>query len=306
MIASLFSLGIYKSVMSFADKNEEVSVSFEFFPPADLNNANRFWDSIDNLASLNPDFISITYGAGGSTRERSLKILERILAETALTAVAHLTCVGASKAEADDMARQFHAAGINRLVALRGDPPGGQDNFVAHPHGYANATEFIQGLSKVADFDITVAAYPEKHPESPSIEHEIEVLKQKVDAGAKRCITQFFFDADVYLRFVDKSRAAGIEIPIIPGILPILNFSRVQDLAARCGTHIPAWLINLFDGIEPSSSTNNMLASAVVIEQCDKLYTAGVRNFHFYTLNKSDLTRAVCHSLGVRDEGGNK
>ncbi|PCJ42945.1 MAG: methylenetetrahydrofolate reductase [NAD(P)H] [SAR86 cluster bacterium] len=289
--------------MSFSDKNEEVSVSFEFFPPADLNNAGRFWDSIDDLASLNPSFISITYGAGGTTRDRSLKILQRILAETSLDPIAHLTCVGSSKDEADDMARQFHAAGITRLVALRGDPPGGQDDFSAHPQGYANATEFIQGLSKVADFDITVAAYPEKHPESPSLEHEIDVLKQKIDAGAKRCITQFFFDTDVYLRFVDKARSSGIDIPIIPGILPILNFSRVQDLAARCGAHIPAWLIDLFEGIETSSSTNNMLAAAVVIEQCDKLYAAGVRDFHFYTLNKSDLARAVCHSLGVRAEG---
>lgn len=286
--------------MSFADPKEEVSVSFEFFPPADLGNAERFWESIDNLALLNPEFISITYGAGGTTRERSLKILQRILAETSLDPVAHLTCVGASRTEADDMARQFHEAGINRLVALRGDPPGGQEKFILHPEGYANATEFIAGLNKVADFDITVAAYPENHPESPSVDHEIEVLKQKIDAGAKRCITQFFFDNDAYLRFVDKARSAGIEIPIIPGILPILNFSRVQDLAARCGTHIPERLVRLFDGIEASSSVNNMLAAAVAIEQCENLYAAGVRNFHFYTLNKSDLTRAVCHSLGVR------
>jgi methylenetetrahydrofolate reductase (NADPH) len=288
--------------MSFADSKEEVSVSFEFFPPADLGNADRFWESIDNLASLNPDFISITYGAGGTTRDRSLKILQRILAETSLDPVAHLTCVGSSRAEADDMARQFYEAGINRLVALRGDPPGGQEKFTVHPEGYANATEFIHGLNKVADFDITVAAYPESHPESPGLDHEIDVLKQKIDAGAKRCITQFFFENDAYLRFVDKARSAGIEIPIIPGILPILNFTRVQDLAARCGTLIPERLISLFDGIEASSSVNNMLAAAVAIEQCENLYANGVRNFHFYTLNKSDLTRAVCHSLGVRAE----
>lgn len=288
--------------MSFADSKEEVSVSFEFFPPADLGNADRFWESIDNLALLNPDFISITYGAGGTTRDRSLKILQRILAETSLDPVAHLTCVGSSRAEADDMARQFYEAGINRLVALRGDPPGGQEKFTVHPEGYANATEFIHGLNKVADFDITVAAYPESHPESPGLDHEIDVLKQKIDAGAKRCITQFFFENDAYLRFVDKARSAGIEIPIIPGILPILNFTRVQDLAARCGTLIPERLISLFDGIEASSSVNNMLAAAVAIEQCENLYANGVRNFHFYTLNKSDLTRAVCHSLGVRAE----
>ncbi len=286
--------------MSFADHKEKVSVSFEFFPPADLGNADRFWESIDNLALLYPDFISITYGAGGTTRERSLKILQRLLADTSLDPIAHLTCVGSSRAEADDMAKQFHEAGIKRLVALRGDPPGGQEKFTQHPDGYANATEFIHGLNKVADFDITVAAYPESHPESSGLDHEIDVLKQKIDAGAKRCITQFFFDNDVFLRFVDKARSAGIEVPIIPGILPILNFTRVQDLAARCGTHIPERLIRLFEGIEPSSSVNNMLAAAITIEQCENLYANGVRNFHFYTLNKSDLTRAVCHSLGVR------
>ncbi len=288
--------------MSFADKREKVSVSFEFFPPADLNKADRFWESINDLSALNPDFISVTYGAGGTTRDRSLKILQRILEETSLSPIAHLTCVGASRDEADDMARQFHQAGINRLVALRGDPPANQEGFTVHPDGYANATEFMHGLNKVAEFDMTVSAYPETHPESPSLEHEIEVLKQKVDAGAKRCITQFFFDNDVYFRFVDKVRAAGIEIPIIPGILPILNFARVQDLAARCGTHVPQWLIQLFDGLEASSSVNNMIAAAVVIEQCEQLYEAGVRNFHFYTLNKSDLTRAVCRSLGVVPE----
>ena len=292
--------------MSIADNKEEVSVSFEFFPPADLGNAGRFWESIDNLALLNPDFISITYGAGGTTRDRSLKILQRILAETSLDPIAHLTCVGSSKAEADDMARQFHEAGIKRLVALRGDPAGGQEKFTVHPDGYANATEFILGLNKVADFDITVAAYPESHPESPGLDHEIEVLKQKIDAGAKRCITQFFFENDAYLRFVDKARSAGIEIPIIPGILPILNFTRVQDLAAKCGTHIPERLVKLFEGIEPSSSVNNMLAAAITIEQCENLYAAGVRKFHFYTLNKSDLTRAVCHSLGVRSNSESK
>ncbi len=286
--------------MSFADEREEVFVSFEFFPPPDLGNADRFWESIDNLALLNPNFISITYGAGGTTRDRSLKILQRLLADTTLDPVAHLTCVGSSRAEADDMARQFYDAGIRRLVALRGDPPGGQEKFTVHPDGYANATEFINGLNKVADFDITVAAYPESHPESPGLDHEIDVLKQKIDAGAKRCITQFFFDTDAYLRFVEKARSSSIEIPIIPGILPILNFTRVQELAAKCGTHIPDWLIKLFDGIEASSSVNNMLAAAVTIEQCEKLYEAGVRNFHFYTLNKFDLTRAVCHSLGLR------
>lgn len=283
----------------FSDNREQVSVSFEFFPTADLEKADRFWQSIDDLALLNPDFISITYGAGGTTRDRSLKILQRLLAETSLLPVAHLTCVGASRAEADDMARQFHAAGITRLVALRGDPPGGEEKFTAHPEGYANATEFIQGLNKVADFDITVAAYPESHPESPGLDHEIEVLKQKIDAGANRCITQFFFDTDAYLRFVDKARSAGIEIPIIPGILPILNFTRVQELAKKCGTHIPDWMIKMFDGIEASSSVNSMLAAAACIEQCEQLYNAGIRKFHFYTLNKSDLTSAVCHSLGI-------
>ncbi len=286
--------------MISGDNKEEVSVSFEFFPPADLGNSERFWESIDTLALLNPDFISITYGAGGTTRDRSLKILQRILAETSLNPIAHLTCVSSSRAEADDMARQFYAAGIKRLVVLRGEPPGGQEKFTVHPDGYANATEFIHGLNKVADFDITVAAYPESHPESPGLDHEIEVLKQKIDVGAKRCITQFFFDNNAYLLFVDKARSAGIEVPIIPGILPILNFPRVQELGAKCGTLIPNHLINLFEGIEPSSSVNNMLAAAVIIEQCEQLYAAGVRQFHFYTLNKSDLTSAVCHSLGVR------
>jgi methylenetetrahydrofolate reductase (NADPH) len=286
--------------MSFIDRPEEVSVSFEFFPPADLNKADNFWASVDDLSKLKPEFISLTYGAGGSSRERSLAILERLLNQTGLTPVAHLTCVAVSKAEADEMARQFYELGVRRLVVLRGDPPGDKKSFNPHPQGYANATEFVRGLSKVADFDISVAAYPEKHPESSSLDQDIEALKQKVDAGAKRAITQFFFDADVYLRFVEKARAAGINIPIIPGILPIVNFSRVQTFAAACGTKIPAWLERLFKGVEASSTVNNMLAAAVLIEQCNALYAEGVRNFHFYTLNKSELTHAVCQSLGIR------
>jgi len=291
--------------MSFIDRPEEVSVSFEFFPPADLNKADMFWASVEDLAELKPEFISLTYGAGGSSRERSLAILERLLKQSTLTPVAHLTCVAVSKAEADEMARQFYELGIRRLVVLRGDPPGDEKNFSPHPQGYANATEFVRGLSKVADFDISVAAYPEKHPESSSLDQDIEALKQKVDAGAKRAITQFFFDTDVYLRFVEKARAAGINIPIIPGILPIVNFSRVQTFAAACGTKIPAWLEHLFEGVEASSTVNNMLAAAVLIQQCNALYAEGVRNFHFYTLNKSELTRAVCHSLGIRGDKGN-
>ncbi len=288
--------------MSLSEKHEKVSVSFEFFPPADLNKAENFWASIDDLALLDPDFISITYGAGGSSRDRSLAIVKRLLSEKSLTPVAHLTCVGVSRADADDMARQFRDAGINRLVVLRGDPPGDESKFTAHPDGYANATEFMQGLNQVGEFDMTVSAYPECHPESPGLDHEIEVLKQKVDAGAARAITQFFFDPDVYLRFVDKARSGGIEIPIIPGILPIVNFSRVQSFAGACGAKIPAWLSDLFEGVEASTTINNMLAATVLITQCEKLYNAGVRNFHFYTLNKPELTRAVCHSLGIREK----
>lgn len=304
MIASIFSCPNGYQAMNFVDKHEKVSVSFEFFPPADLNKADNFWASVADLAELKPSFISLTYGAGGSGRERSLAILERLLQEKRVTPVAHLTCVAVSKAEADDMARQFHTLGINRLVVLRGDPPGGGKKFTPHPEGYANATEFMHGLNKVADFDMSVAAYPEMHPESASIEHEIEVMKQKVDAGAKRFITQFFFDTETYLRFVDRARAAGISIPIIPGILPIVNFERVKTFAAACGTRIPAWLAQLFEGVEASSTVNNMLAAAVLIDQCNTLYAEGVRDFHFYTLNKSELTRAVCHALGIHPEPG--
>ena len=302
MIASDFNFRMTNYFMSFTDKNEKVSVSFEFFPPADLSKADNFWDSVENLAKLQPDFISLTYGAGGSTRERSLEILKRLVADTSLTPVAHLTCVAVSKDEANEMARQFHEIDIGRLVVLRGDPPEGDNLSTVHPDGYANATEFMHGLNKIADFDMSVAAYPEIHPESPNMEHEIEVLKQKVDAGARRFITQFFFDCDVYLRFVEKARAAGIDIPIIPGILPIVNFNRVRGFAESCGASIPPWLEKLFEGVEPSSTINNMLAASVLIDQCNTLYDAGVRNFHFYTLNKSELTRAVCKTLGIQEK----
>lgn len=280
------------------------NVSFEFFPPKTDEAEANLWKAIQRLAPLNPAFVSVTYGAGGSTRERTHRTVTRILAETDLKPAAHLTCVEASRGEIDEVIADYKAAGVNHIVALRGDPPGGSGiGGVYQPRadGYAHATELAQAINRVGGFDITVGAYPEKHPESPSIDHDIDVLKAKVDAGATRAISQFFFDMDAFLRFRDRVRAAGITIPLIPGIMPVSNFKGLQRMGAACGAAIPDWLAAHFDGLDDDPDTRRLLAASVAAETCARLQEEGFSDFHFYTLNRADLVYAICRVLGVRE-----
>ncbi len=249
---------------------------------------------------LAPRFVSVTYGADGSTRERTHKAVERIVRETELTAAPHLTCIGASRGEIDDIARDYWDMGIRHLVALRGDPPKDADGYTPHPEGYAYASDLVAGLRRVADFDISVAAYPEVHPDAPNPLFDLDNLKRKLDAGASRAITQFFFDCNVYLRFRDLATAAGIDAAIVPGILPITRFPQLQRFAAMCGASVPAWLHDRFASLEDDRETRRMIAASVAIEQVQRLQGEGVNEFHFYTLNRSELTFAICHALGVR------
>ena len=277
-----------------------VQVSFEFFPPHSEKMEATLWDSVQRLKELSPRFVSVTYGADGSTRERTHAAVERIVTETDLTAVPHLTCIGASRGEIDDIARDYWDMGIRHLVALRGDAPDESKGYTPHPDGYAYASDLVAGLRKVADFDISVAAFPEVHPEAASPIADLENLKRKIDAGASRAITQFFFDVDVYLRFRDLARAAGIDTHIVPGILPITRFPQLQRFAERCGASVPSWLSERFAGLDDDAETRQMIAASVAIEQVRKLQSEGVDEFHFYTLNRSELTVAICHALGVR------
>ena len=277
-----------------------IGVSFEFFPPADAEMEATLWKSIERLAPLAPRFVSVTYGADGSTRERTHNVVTRIQRETPLTGAPHLTCVGSSRGEILDIARRYWDQGIRHLVALRGDPPQGQTKYVPHPDGFAYAADLVAGLKSVADFDISVAAYPEVHPEAPSAQFEIDNLKRKIDAGAARAITQFFYYPDVFLSFRDRCYAAGIRTSIVPGILPITRFPQVLRFAARCGTTIPEWLKHRFNGLEDDPDTRRLIAASVAIEQVHELERQGVRDFHFYTLNRAELTFAICHALGVR------
>lgn len=279
---------------------KELSVSFEFFPPATNTMAMNLWATIVDLAPLRPAFVSVTYGAGGSTRTRTHETVKRLVQETDLTPAAHLTCVAASRNEIDDVIRGYHDAGIRHIVALRGDAPGSEKYFTPHPDGYRNAAELVAGIRRIGEFEISVAAYPEKHPDAPNLQADLDNLKRKIDAGASRAITQFFFDSDAYLRFVDRARAAGISVPIIPGILPVTNFTRVKQFAQRCGTRIPTQLHYLFDGLDDNPGIRKLLAASVAIAQCEELRKYGVRQFHFYTLNRAELTRAICHKLGLR------
>jgi methylenetetrahydrofolate reductase (NADPH) len=277
-----------------------VQVSFEFFPPHSQQMEETLWKSVQALKALRPRFVSVTYGADGSTRERTHAAVERIVNETDLTAAPHLTCVGASRGEIDEIARDYWDMGIRHLVALRGDPPEGSEGYVPHPDGYAYASDLVAGLKKVADFDISVAAYPEVHPEATSPLADLENLKRKLDAGASRAITQFFFDTDTFLRFRDLAGAAGIESHIVPGILPITRFPQLQRFAERCGASVPDWLADRFTGLDDDPVTRQLIAANVAIEQVRKLQAEGVDEFHFYTLNRSELTVAICHALGVR------
>jgi methylenetetrahydrofolate reductase (NADPH) len=290
----------------FRHRGRRVRVSFEFFPPKTEEMEKTLWDSIARLAPLAPAFVSVTYGAGGSTRERTHATVKRILAETALAPAAHLTCVAASRAEIDDVVRSYVAAGVRHIVALRGDPVGGVgERYAPHPEGYCNAAELAQGIKRIADIEVSVSAYPEKHPDSPSVAADIDMLRAKVDAGASRAITQFFFDNDLYFRYLDRVRARGIAIPIVPGILPVQNFNQMRVFAERCGASVPAWLADRFAGLEQDAATRRLIAAAVAAEQVVDLVDRGVTDFHFYTMNRADLVFAICHLLGVRALGEN-
>lgn len=278
-----------------------IAVSFEFFPPQTEEMEEILWASIERLAPLNPEFVSVTYGAGGKTRERTHATVARILKETAIKPAAHLTCVGASRAEVDAVARDYWDIGVRHIVALRGDPQGGPGTaFEPAKDGYENSTALVAGLKKLADFDITVSTYPEGHPESPSVERDIDVLKAKIDAGATRAITQFFFENECYLRFLDKVRAKGITIPILPGIVPVLNFKQTANFARKAGAKVPQWLADRFEGLDDDPVTRRLIAATVTAEQVFDLVDQGIDHFHFYTMNRADLVFAICHLLGVR------
>jgi methylenetetrahydrofolate reductase (NADPH) len=276
------------------------AVSFEFFPPNTEKMEATMWQSIDRLAALEPSFVSVTYGADGSTRERTHNAVARIMQETDLTAAPHLTCIGASRGEIDDIAREYWDMGVRHLVALRGDAPHGVEKYEPHPDGYAYASDLVEGLKKVADFEISVAAYPEVHPEAPNADFDLDNLKRKLDAGATRAITQFFFETDVFLNFRDRCAAADIKSPIVPGILPISRFPQLEKFAAACGASVPDWLREWFSGLDDDAQTRQMIAASVAISQVRRLQSEGIDEFHFYTLNRSELAFAICHALGVR------
>ena len=287
------------------DIAENLSVSFEFFPPKTEKMENRLWDTVTRLGALEPEFVSVTYGAGGSTRERTVRTVRRIINETNLMPAAHLTCIDASREEVDGVIRDLASIGVKHFVALRGDPAEGVGaTFRPHSGGYQNAADLVAGLKAFADFDISVSAYPEKHPESPDFATDIDMLKRKVDNGATRAITQFFFDNDLFETYVERVRRAGIYIPIVPGILPIHNYRQVAGFAARCGTHVPAWLSERFEGLDEDPQTHALVAAAVAAEQVLDLVERGVQNFHFYTMNRSDLAFAICHLIGIRGGRG--
>ncbi|MDH3747134.1 MAG: methylenetetrahydrofolate reductase [Gammaproteobacteria bacterium] len=280
--------------------NESVQVSFEFFPPNSVKMNETLWHSIERLAPLAPRFVSVTYGADGSTRERTHAAVRRIVDETTLTAAPHLTCIGAERGEIDDIAREYWDLGVRHLVALRGDPPKDASGYKPHPDGYEYASDLVAGLKKIADFDISVAAYPEVHPEASNAIADLDNLRRKLDAGATRAITQFFFGVDKFLRFRDLCVAAGIESSIVPGILPITRFPQLTRFAEQCGASVPAWLCERFAGLDDDAETRKMIAASVAIEQVQRLRAEGIHEFHFYTLNRSELTFAICHALGVR------
>ncbi len=286
------------------DNNASVQVSFEFFPPKTEKSEKTLWKTVKRLAPLQPRFVSVTYGADGSTRDRTHRIVSRINAETALTGAPHLTCVGATTDEVDEIARGYWEEGVRHIVALRGDPPQGTDTYVPHPGGYRYAADLVTGLRNVADFDISVAAYPEVHPEAESPIADLDNLKRKLDAGASRAITQFFFDAHTYLRFRDLAATAGITAPIVPGILPISNFPSLLKFAAACGASVPQSLHGKFAGLDKDPETRQLISANVAIDLVEKLQREGVNEFHFYTLNRAELTYAICYALGLRPAGG--
>lgn len=281
---------------------KDLRISFEFFPPKTEKMADTLWSSIKRLEPLQPRFVSVTYGAGGSTRERTHQTVVRILKETSLTPAAHLTCVEATREGVDAVAREYWDAGVRHIVALRGDPPEGDGAYVPTPGGYDFAVDLVSGLKRIADFDISVAAYPECHPEAKSPDADLDNLKRKLDAGADRAITQYCFGAEPYLRFLDRARAAGITAPIVPGILPVQNFAQVVKFSAMCGTTVPDWMGGLFEGLDDDPETRRLVAATAAAEQCRMLHAHGITDFHFYTLNRADLVYAIAHILGLRPQ----
>lgn len=289
-----------------SDIGQNLKVSFEFFPPKSEEMEQRLWETVTRLAPLKPEFVSVTYGAGGSTRERTIRTVARIMKETDIDAAAHLTCVDATKEEVDAVIREFANLGVKRFVALRGDPAAGiGEQYVPTVGGYLNGAELVGGLKAIDDFDISVSAYPEKHPESPDFATDIDMLKRKVDNGATRAITQFFFDNDLYERYVERARRAGIYIPIVPGILPVHNFKQVSSFCARSGTHVPAWMAERFDGLDKDPNTHQLVAAAIAAEQVMDLIERGVQDYHIYTMNRAELPFALCHMIGVRPKHEN-
>jgi len=284
------------------------AISFEFFPPKSEEMERSLWDTINRLAPLTPNFVSVTYGAGGSTRERTHSTISRILAETSLTPAAHLTCVGAARGEIDDIVSRYHEVGVRHTVALRGDPPGGIGTaYTTHPDGYQTSAALVAGIKqRHPDIEVSVSAYPEKHPESRDFDADIDVLKAKVDAGATRAITQVFFDNDLYFRYLDRVRARGIDIPIVPGIMPMHNFKQARNFVTRAGTSVPEWLAEKFEGLDDDAETRKLVAATVAAGQVQKLAKHGVDTFHFYTMNRADLVFAISHLLGIRPQGAQK
>jgi methylenetetrahydrofolate reductase (NADPH) len=287
---------------------QPINVSFEFFPPKTEEMEKGLWETIKRLAPLAPGFVSVTYGAGGSTRERTHSTIARILAETDLTPAAHLTCVGAARGEIDDIVSRYHAIGVRHIVALRGDPAGGIGTpYTTHPDGHKTSAELVAGIKKRhPDIEVSVSAYPERHPESRDFDADIDVLKAKVDAGAARAITQVFFDNDLYFRYLDRVRARGIAIPIVPGIMPMHNFKQARAFVTRAGTSVPDWLAEKFEGLDDDPDTRKLVAATVAAGQVQKLAKHGVDTFHFYTMNRADLVFAICHLLGIRPRGAEK
>jgi len=277
-----------------------IRVSFEFFPPKTPEMEEALWRSIHRLAPFQPQFVSVTYGAGGSTRQRTHDTVKRIHDETSLVPAAHLTCVGATREEVDEVVRDYWNAGIRHIVALRGDPAEGQSKYVPHPGGYAYASDLVAGIRKIGNFEISVAAYPEGHVDSSDLAVDMDNLKRKIDAGATRAITQFFFDTDCFLRFRDRAVAAGVTVPLIPGIMPVTNFNGARRMAVMNGASVPDWLAKLFEGLEDEAETRKLVAIVAAAEQCVRLRANGIQDFHFYTLNRADLTYALCHILGLR------
>ncbi|WP_197042135.1 methylenetetrahydrofolate reductase [NAD(P)H] [Sandarakinorhabdus oryzae] len=287
----------------FADLPGDLAVSFEFFPPKTPAMQESLWQAVETLVPLAPRFFSVTYGAGGSTRERTHATVARIVKDTPIPAAAHLTCVNATAAELDAIADDYWAAGVRHIVALRGDPPGGETRFQPVPGGHASAAELVAALKRRHDFEISVSCYPETHPEAASAQADLDALKAKIDAGARRAISQFFFEPDAFFRFRDRVAAAGLDVELVPGILPVSNYANLKKMALSCGTHLPAWMGRLFEHLDDKPSARQLVAATVAAEMSRRLYAGGVRHFHFYTLNRAELSYAICHLLGVRPAG---